>query len=75
MPNITGGAGPIIVYNGGWYGGVLSLIDVMKNQQGPSGNQQGGGNINFDASRSSAIYGNSNTVTPLSLSTLMLVKY
>ena len=75
MPNITGGAGPIVVYNGGWYSGALSLIGVMKNQQGPSGNQQGGGNINFDASRSSAIYGNSNTVTPLSLSTLMLVKY
>lgn len=32
-------------------------------------------NVSFDASRSSSIYGNSNTVTPLSQSTLMLVKY
>lgn len=29
----------------------------------------------FDASRSSTIYGNSGTVTPLSESTLMLIKY
>lgn len=33
------------------------------------------GNLNFDASRSNSIYGNSNTVTPLSTSTLMLMKY
>ena len=75
LPNVTGEAGPIIIYNGGWYVGALSLIGVIKNQQGTSGNQQGGGNINFDASRSSAIYGDSNTVTPLSLSTVMLMKY
>ena len=31
--------------------------------------------FNFDASRSSSIYGNSDTVTPLSQSTLYVIKY
>lgn len=31
--------------------------------------------INFNASHSSAIYGNSSTVTPLSLSTKLILKY
>ena len=31
--------------------------------------------FNFNASRSSAIYGNSGTVTPLSLSTKLILKY
>lgn len=31
--------------------------------------------MNFDASRCSSIYGKSNTVTPLSLTTIYLVKY
>ena len=33
------------------------------------------GAINFDASRVSSIYGNSSTVTPLSLSTKLILKY
>lgn len=32
-------------------------------------------NLGFDASLSSSIYGSSNTVTPLSESTLILMKY
>ena len=31
--------------------------------------------IHVDASRSSRIYGSSNTVTPMSLTTLLLIKY
>lgn len=31
--------------------------------------------IHVDASRSSSIYGNSNTVTPISLTTFILIKY
>ena len=31
--------------------------------------------LNFDASRSSSIYGSSNTVTPLSQSTLWCIRY
>ena len=31
--------------------------------------------VNFDASRLSSIYGNSNVVTPLSLSILYILKY
>ena len=31
--------------------------------------------IDFDASRSNTIYGNANTVTPLSLSTKFFIKY
>ena len=31
--------------------------------------------IHVNASRSSSIYGNSNTVTPISLTTFMLIKY
>lgn len=33
------------------------------------------GNLNFDASRSNPIYDNSSTVTPLSESTLYILKY
>ena len=32
-------------------------------------------NLTFDAHRSSTIYGNSSTVTPLSLSTKLILKY
>ena len=32
-------------------------------------------NINFDASRSSSVYGSSSTVTPLSESTLLCIRY
>ena len=45
-----------------------------------SSNQGGAGNrtcvvTEFDASRSSSIYGNSTTVTPTSQSTLLCIKY
>ena len=40
-----------------------------------AGTYFGGVDLNIDASRNSAIYGASSTVTPLSQSTLMLIKY
>lgn len=39
------------------------------------GTNFGGVNLNIDASRNSAIYGESSTVTPLSLSTKFFIKY
>ena len=45
--------------------------------QGAGGNAIAGywNGLTFDASRSSAVYGNSSTATPLSLSTLPILKY
>ena len=63
------------MYDGGWHAGAFNIVGAIRNQQGPSGSQQGGGNLRFDASSASAIYGSSSTVTPLSQSTLMLMKY
>ena len=67
LPNITGQ----INHNGGQnsygqsYSGALSSSGTSSNQtQGSSGNSGGSTTLNFNASSSSSIYGNSNTVQP-----------
>ena len=76
LPNITGRIENIAGYSGlQAYGLIImdasSFIQNIVN----GGTNFGGINLNIDASRNSAIYGASSTVTPLSQSTLMLIKY
>lgn len=52
--------------------GVFSQYKRTTNAQGGSSQKMG---VDFDASRCSTIYGNSDTVTPLSLSTKFFIKY
>ena len=77
MPNITGGLGyiggaqwatpaPTGAFNG-TTGGNMGFAN------GGSGNWADG--VTFNASRSSTIYGSSTTVTPLSLTTKLILKY
>ena len=78
MPNITGSVTPV----SGTYGIVTKGINAFKATK-PMGynTYQGGPNslpwndVQFNASASSSIYGSSSTVTPLSLSTKLILKY
>lgn len=66
LPNITGaltGNGRNLLWGGGQATGVFGYTSASGKWLEASGNS-GGGNPNFDASRSSAIYGKSNTVQP-----------
>ena len=70
LPNITGA----------FSGGVNMVVSGAFNADSTSGGtQQGGGfgetKYSFDASRSSAIYGNSSTVQPPALTLLPIIKY
>ena len=76
LPNIAG------VASGGasaWSGEGLSAsgFAYLGSRQWVTGPGSGGDfyDVNFDASRSSAIYGSSTTVTPLSLSAILIIKY
>lgn len=84
LPNILGGSTGKVLTNSDGANGCFSGNVFSKTLPGyysyPNWaiTENGGEwyrDINFDASRSSSIYGNSNIVTPLSQSTLMLVKY
>lgn len=60
------------VFNNAW--GAFSMGSMYpKVTGGTSGT--GSNNIQLDASRSSAVYGNSSTVTPRSYTTVFLIKY
>ena len=73
LPNITGGVKNQALFDlASGYGAIKTT----------SGGLFGGGNNNYtsqlfslDASRSSTIYGNSDTVTPLSMSCLICISY
>ena len=79
MPNITG-----TVAGGGcqgeasnWTTGAFKYIgNAPSKTHGASGGIESTSEVSdFDASRSSIIYGNSITVTPLSLSSTFIIKY
>lgn len=55
--------------------GAFNLIKTQDWGLGGAGGYARDQRINFDASGSNTIYGNSTTVTPLSQSTLILMKY
>ena len=73
LPNITGSISPINSGNGG------SATGAFNAEKGKAAASTGSGNYyysyNFDASSSNPSYGNSLTVTPESLTTLILIKY
>ena len=74
MPNITGDN---VTRRNVVYGSDGVFVDTKEPSQ-PS--YKGGSSsylktANFDASRSNTTYGNSTTVTPLSLSTKLILKY
>ena len=70
LPNITG-------QFGGWNStvptGAFEIVSASQNAQGTF--SYGYNVINFNASRSSSIYGNSTTVQPLALQVLYCIKY
>ena len=55
--------------------GAFSCTTESNGTAGSSGGTDFNGRIHLDASKSSEVYGSSTTVTPLSQSTLMLIKY
>lgn len=75
LPNITGSFGAM-TYTNGQPIGVFKSNDENTNQV-----QEGGGNnkrfvrFSFDATRSSSIYGNSNTVQPPAIKMQYIIKY
>ena len=76
LPNITGE----IVNSAGYsglqaYGLIIMVANSFIQNIVNGGTNFGGVNLNIDASRNSAIYGASSTVTPLSLSTKFFIKY
>ena len=76
LPNITGEIVNIAGYSGLQAYGLIIMVACSFIQNIVNGGANIGGiNLNIDASRNSAVYGASSTVTPLSQSTLMLIKY
>lgn len=76
LPNITGKILNIAGYSGlQAHGLIIMVADNFIHTIANAGTYFGGVDLNIDASRNSAIYGASSTVTPLSQSTLMLIKY
>lgn len=71
--SLTTGMG---VYSSNLYKGAFTLGTKAKHPLAPNTGFAGNGaNLAFAASRSSVIYGNSNTVTPLSESCLICIHY
>ena len=72
LPNITGTAGMLI---GGDIGPKTGAFGTeSKTSWGGDSSWNNGRNFNFDASRSSSVYGRSSAVQPQSLSVLLLIK-
>lgn len=76
LPNITGRIENIAGYSGlRAYGLIIMDASSFIHNIANGGTNFGGINLNIDARRNSAIYGASSTVTPLSLSCMIIVKY
>ena len=78
LPNITGWIKTSNNWTGGWNGssGVFTNSDTGRsNSAGDGGTGARGMQYNFDASRSSSIYGKSTTVQPPAMVTNFLIKY
>ena len=56
-------------------GAFYDSLNSPNHRDGTESNVYGFGAYYFDASRSSSVYGSSGTVTPLSKSTLYILKY
>ena len=78
MPSITGTAQTAPGRNDYVTNGALAMYVTQNATDVYFFGSQGTGvqfGISFDASRSDLIYGNSSTVTPLSLSSIFIIKY
>lgn len=76
LPNITGRIENIAGYSGlQAYGLIIMDASSFIQNIANAGTYFGGVDLNIDASRNSAIYGASSTVTPRSLSCTIIVKY
>lgn len=75
LPNITGNLSYCMAWSG-TVGGNGAFTRTDTSQNAPNGEGYGnGGTFNFNASRSSSIYGASNTVQPKSLTVRAIIKY
>ena len=81
LPNITGKL-QVKTNSGGYYAGFYSFdafygTGGVGNNMATAGGEMSGTNVttNFDASRSSSIYGNSSTVQPPSVTMRYIIKY
>ena len=78
LPNIEGDTPPLFGGPKDEYptaGSFRATRVLNRNYSNGSGSTNGWVDVNFNASLSNTIYGNSNTVTPESLTTFMLIKY
>jgi hypothetical protein len=76
LPNVTGSFGLNIVTQGEAYpSGCLAATDGGYSVNTASGSEWRARSFDFYASRSSSIYGSSETVTPLSMSCIFCIKY
>ena len=77
LPNITGGFGDLLGDRGHWSGGIGCFSNTRR--AGPAGDAVGTAwnyvDFDFNASRSSSIYGKSATVQPPALTCLICIKY
>ena len=72
LPNITGRFGTVAWDDGGCTG---AFYGFERSPNAISNQGQGDWRVYFDASHSNSIYGSSNTVTPLSLTSKFYIKY
>ena len=76
MPNITGAFNYGQINGGGGFSASGAFTATrLDTGTGYGNNKFGCPQISFNASRSNPIYGKSSTVTPLSLSTKLILKY
>lgn len=75
LPNITGIINQYFTTANGDADGPFLLEGYKKFYATPNGTSQGLNTLNFNASLSNPIYGNSTTVTPLSLKSNFFLKF
>lgn len=77
LPNITGGiiSSTSYIFHRNGASGAFKIVGTNGTGPALSKNNDGNNQIALDASLSSSIYGSSPTVTPLSLSSIFIIKY
>ncbi len=75
LPNITGTTNGAIQHQGNGGGGVSGAFTYQATSSGNSSGSSTAGQYTFNASRSSPIYGRSNTVQPPSVALNYIIKY
>lgn len=75
LPNITGSVSVNCLWSSGWSNGCFTHHTITQDFVNGQDNQKMVNSISFDASRSSAIYGKSDTVTPLTYTVRAYICY